>query len=107
MGEFRTAIELLGGGVGGVAQALVGHPLDLVKVRLQGQAQSGTAYAGMMDCVVKTGRQEGLLGLYKVRPTVRRATAYRRTHSPTSPQRALALALVPRASRCRSSAAAC
>merc|ERR1711900_51424 len=65
MGGQRTALELLGGAVGGVAQAVVGHPLDLVKVRLQGQAQSGTKYKGMVDCGVRTFRQEGVRGLYK------------------------------------------
>ena len=51
------------GGFGGVCAVAVGHPFDLVKVRLQ-TAASGT-YNGAMDVVRKTIAQDGLTGLYR------------------------------------------
>lgn len=51
------------GGVGGVFSVLVGHPFDLLKVRLQ-TAAKGT-YAGTLDCVRKTVAKDGPLGLYR------------------------------------------
>ncbi|KAL1859893.1 carnitine transporter [Paecilomyces lecythidis] len=51
------------GGVGGVCAVVVGHPFDLVKVRMQ-TAQKGV-YSGAMDVVRKTVAREGLArGLY-------------------------------------------
>lgn len=57
------------GGVGGICSVLVGHPLDTIKVRLQtmnikpGEKQS--LYSGTWDCLTKTIKKEGLVGLYK------------------------------------------
>ena len=42
---------------------LVGHPFDLVKVRLQ-TAEKG-AYAGAMDVVKKTLARDGFRGVYR------------------------------------------
>ncbi|KAL1310751.1 hypothetical protein AAFC00_001003 [Neodothiora populina] len=54
---------LAAGGVGGVCAVVVGHPFDLVKVRLQ-TAEKGV-YTGAMDVVRKTIAREGLArGLY-------------------------------------------
>ncbi|KAJ9196304.1 hypothetical protein DTO166G4_6686 [Paecilomyces variotii] len=51
------------GGVGGVCAVVIGHPFDLVKVRMQ-TAQKGV-YSGAMDVVRKTIAREGLArGLY-------------------------------------------
>ncbi|KAL8730830.1 MAG: hypothetical protein Q9181_004521 [Wetmoreana brouardii] len=51
------------GGVGGVCAVLVGHPFDLVKVRLQ-TAEKGV-YTGAVDVVRKAVAREGLMrGLY-------------------------------------------
>ncbi|RJE26726.1 Carnitine acyl carnitine carrier [Aspergillus sclerotialis] len=51
------------GGAGGVCAVIVGHPFDLVKVRLQ-TAEKGI-YSGAMDVVRKTVAREGLVrGLY-------------------------------------------
>lgn len=51
------------GGVGGVCAVIIGHPFDLVKVRLQ-TAEKGV-YSGAMDVVRKTIAREGLArGLY-------------------------------------------
>jgi solute carrier family 25 (mitochondrial carnitine/acylcarnitine transporter), member 20/29 len=55
--------DLAAGGVGGVCAVIVGHPFDLVKVRLQ-TAEKGT-YNGAIDCAKKGIAREGLRrGLY-------------------------------------------
>lgn len=56
------AIDLVGGTIGGVALAVVGHPLDLVKSRLQ---MAHSPYHGVIDCVRKTAAHEGLRGFFK------------------------------------------
>ncbi|MCJ1439082.1 carnitine transporter [Xylographa pallens] len=53
--------SLAAGGVGGICAVVVGHPFDLVKVRLQ-TADKGV-YTGAIDVVRKTVAREGL-GLY-------------------------------------------
>ena len=53
--SFRS---LAAGGVGGVCAVLVGHPFDLVKVRMQ-TAEKGV-YTGAIDVVRKTIAREGL-----------------------------------------------
>lgn len=51
------------GGVGGLFAVVVGHPFDLVKVRMQ-TAEKGV-YTGAIDVVKKTIAREGLArGLY-------------------------------------------
>ncbi|MCJ1381353.1 carnitine transporter [Xylographa soralifera] len=55
--------SLAAGGVGGICAVIVGHPFDLVKVRLQ-TADKGV-YTGAIDVVRKTVAREGLVrGLY-------------------------------------------
>ncbi|KAK5106798.1 carnitine transporter [Lithohypha guttulata] len=55
--------SLAAGGVGGVCAVVVGHPFDLVKVRLQ-TAEKGV-YTGAMDVVRRTVAREGMFrGLY-------------------------------------------
>lgn len=55
--------SLAAGGVGGVCAVVIGHPFDLVKVRLQ-TAEKGV-YTGAMDVVRKTIAREGMFrGLY-------------------------------------------
>ena len=49
--------SLTAGGVGGVCAVIVGHPFDLVKVRLQ-TAEKGV-YSSAMDVVRKTLAREG------------------------------------------------
>ncbi|KAF3917658.1 Mitoferrin [Arthrobotrys entomopaga] len=57
---FRS---LVAGGVGGVCAVVVGHPFDLVKVRLQ--TASPGMYTGTLDVVKKTLAKEGIArGLY-------------------------------------------
>ncbi|CAG8597132.1 8708_t:CDS:2 [Cetraspora pellucida] len=55
--------SFLAGGFGGMSAVLVGHPFDLVKVRLQ-TAPEGT-YTGTIDVVKKTIAKDGLRGLYR------------------------------------------
>ena len=51
--------SLAAGAAGGVCAVVVGHPFDLVKVRLQ-TSQKGV-YSGAMDVVRKTVAREGLV----------------------------------------------
>jgi len=50
--------SLAAGGVGGICAVIVGHPFDLVKVRLQ-TAEKGV-YTSAIDVVRKTVAREGL-----------------------------------------------
>lgn len=50
--------SLVAGAAGGICAVIVGHPFDLVKVRLQ-TAEKGV-YAGAMDVARKTVAREGL-----------------------------------------------
>ena len=61
------------GGVGGICAVVVGHPFDLVKVRLQ-TAEKGV-YTGAIDVVRKTVAREGLA---RVRLLVKTSRAYLR-----------------------------
>ena len=61
--------QFIAGGFGGVCLILAGHPMDTIKVRIQtmptpkpGQAPQ---YEGMLDCMNKTFRHEGLRGFYR------------------------------------------
>ncbi|KAF2173600.1 hypothetical protein M409DRAFT_35301 [Zasmidium cellare ATCC 36951] len=61
--SFQSLRDFAAGGVGGVCAVVVGHPFDLVKVRLQ-TAEKGV-YSGAMDVVRKTIAREGpVKGLY-------------------------------------------
>ena len=55
---LQSLRSLAAGGVGGVCAVIVGHPFDLVKVRLQ-TAERGV-YSGAMDVVRRTIAREGL-----------------------------------------------
>lgn len=54
--------SFLSGGVGGVCVVLVGHPLDLIKVRMQTGGGPGASVLGLMG---QTFRAEGVAGLYR------------------------------------------
>jgi len=61
--SLQSLRDLVAGGVGGICAVVVGHPFDLVKVRLQ-TAEKGV-YTGAMDVVRKTIAREGpIRGLY-------------------------------------------
>lgn len=55
--SFQSLRDFAAGGVGGIFAVVVGHPFDLVKVRLQ-TAEKGV-YSGAMDVVRKTIAREG------------------------------------------------
>ena len=55
--------DVLSGTIGGIAQVMVGQPLDILKVRLQ-TSPPGT-YTGMVDCATRIVRNEGPLAFYK------------------------------------------
>ncbi|KAI8324815.1 mitochondrial carrier [Martensiomyces pterosporus] len=55
--------DFVAGSIAGAAQVAVGHPLDTVKVRMQ--IEGAGVFKGPMDCLLKTIRNEGFLGLYK------------------------------------------
>ena len=57
--SFQSLRSLVAGGVGGVCAVVVGHPFDLVKVRLQ-TAEKGV-YKGALDVVRKTIAREGMV----------------------------------------------
>lgn len=54
--------SFISGGIGGACCVLVGHPLDLVKVRMQTGGASSNSVFGMLS---KTMRNEGVRGLYR------------------------------------------
>ncbi len=56
------------GGVAGLVNCVVVTPVELVKCRLQVQTEAcikNSFYTGIMDCLVKTWKNEGIRGLYK------------------------------------------
>jgi hypothetical protein len=53
--------SFLSGGFGGMCLVAAGHPLDLIKVRLQ----TTTLYTGALDCARKTIAKDGIRGLYR------------------------------------------
>lgn len=52
------------GAMGGMCTVVSGHPLDLIKLRLQTQPNP-PIYHGTIDCLLKIVKFEGLRGLYK------------------------------------------
>jgi solute carrier family 25 carnitine/acylcarnitine transporter 20/29 len=61
--SFAGLRSLAAGGFGGVCAVLVGHPFDLMKVRLQ-TAEKGV-YTGAVDCLRRSIARDGLRrGLY-------------------------------------------
>ena len=56
--SLQSLRDFAAGGVGGVFAVVVGHPFDLVKVRMQ-TAEKGV-YSGAMDVVRKTIAKEGM-----------------------------------------------
>jgi ornithine carrier protein len=51
----------------GIVSKVFEHPFDLTKVRLQAQVLDATArFRGPVDCLVRTFRNEGVRGLYRV-----------------------------------------
>jgi solute carrier family 25 2-oxodicarboxylate transporter 21 len=61
--KMNQSLSVLTGASAGASEAFVVVPFELVKIRLQDKAQAGK-YTGMIDCVTKTVRAEGILALY-------------------------------------------
>ncbi|RKP06716.1 mitochondrial carrier domain-containing protein [Thamnocephalis sphaerospora] len=57
--------DTVAGSLAGMAQVVVGQPLDTVKVRLQVEDARSAKFRGPLHCIVDTVRQEGFLALYK------------------------------------------
>ena len=55
---------LLAGGFAGFTSVMANTPVDVIKTKMQG-LESSLKYKGSIDCLVKTVKNEGLLGLYK------------------------------------------
>lgn len=60
---LSNAKSFAAGGVGGVLSVLVGHPFDLVKVRMQNQR--GTENKGTFETLRDIVSEEGVVGIYK------------------------------------------
>lgn len=60
-------LSFISGGIGGACAVLVGHPLDLVKVRMQtsGSVPVGSAPVSVTGMLSDTLRKEGVRGLYR------------------------------------------
>ncbi|XP_053521559.1 mitochondrial glutamate carrier 2 isoform X2 [Artibeus jamaicensis] len=62
--DLSITAKLVNGGVAGLVGVTCVFPIDLAKTRLQNQHGTDT-YRGMTDCLVKTARAEGFLGMYR------------------------------------------
>lgn len=62
-----TAASLISGSMGGMAQVLVGQPLDTIKTRAQTAAKG--QFKGPLDIATQTIKKEGFFALYKGEPT--------------------------------------
>ena len=57
--------KFIAGYVSGACLVLAGHPFDTIKVRMQSEGAASKRFNGVVDCVAKTVRHEGVRGLYK------------------------------------------
>jgi solute carrier family 25 2-oxodicarboxylate transporter 21 len=62
--KMNQQLSILTGASAGATESFVVVPFELVKIRLQDKAQAHK-YSGMLDCVQKVIRQEGILTLYQ------------------------------------------
>jgi len=69
--QFSLAAKILNGGIAGLAGVSTVFPIDLAKTRLQFQHHepagrgSERFYSGLLDCLAKTVRSDGVRGLYR------------------------------------------
>ncbi|KAK3316436.1 mitochondrial carrier domain-containing protein [Apodospora peruviana] len=61
--KMNQSLSVLTGASAGATEAFVVVPFELVKIRLQDKASAGK-YNGMIDVVMKTVRNEGILAMY-------------------------------------------
>lgn len=66
-GPGDAAKEYVAGSAAGVAQVVVGHPFDTVKVKLQAHNTTahGKVYKNAFHCTSRILLEEGIRGLYK------------------------------------------
>jgi len=62
--KMTQSLSILTGASAGATESFVVVPFELVKIRLQDKAQA-SKYTGMVDCVQKIVRNEGILTLYQ------------------------------------------
>lgn len=62
--KMTQGLSVLTGASAGATESFVVVPFELVKIRLQDKASAGK-YNGMVDCVVKTVKNEGILTMYQ------------------------------------------
>ena len=62
--KMNQSLSILTGATAGATESFVVVPFELIKIRLQDKASAGK-YNGMVDCVVKTVKNEGPLALYQ------------------------------------------
>lgn len=62
--QMNQSLSVLTGATAGATESFVVVPFELVKIRLQDKASAGK-YNGMVDCVVKTVKNEGILTMYQ------------------------------------------
>lgn len=62
--KMNQSLSILTGASAGATESFVVVPFELVKIRLQDKASAGK-YNGMVDCVVKTVKNEGILAMYQ------------------------------------------
>lgn len=61
---MTQSLSVLTGASAGATESFVVVPFELIKIRLQDKASAGK-YNGMVDCVMKTVKNEGPLTLYQ------------------------------------------
>ncbi|KAJ9070332.1 carnitine transporter [Entomophthora muscae] len=61
--DFSGSKAFLSGGFGGICLVLVGHPLDLIKVRMQTSAVG--EFKSTLQCLLSIVRVGGLKGIYR------------------------------------------
>ncbi|KAF2762010.1 mitochondrial carrier [Pseudovirgaria hyperparasitica] len=62
--EMNQSLSVLTGASAGATESFVVVPFELIKIRLQDKAQAHK-YNGMIDCLQKTVRAEGVMTLYQ------------------------------------------
>ena len=63
MQRANQQLSILTGATAGATEAFVVVPFELVKIRMQDRASAGK-YSGVIDCLMKTVKNEGPLALY-------------------------------------------
>jgi len=63
--EFYLVPKVINGGIAGIVGVTCVFPIDLVKTRLQNQQENARVYKNLLDCGIKTFRNEGFFGMYR------------------------------------------